>query len=43
MYVQKITWNDDEIAATENGIKYTQLRQGGVLTFYMGDTPIKNA
>lgn len=42
-YVQKITWNGDEIAATENGIKYTQLRQGGVLTFYMSDTPIKNA
>jgi predicted alpha-1,2-mannosidase len=40
VYVQKITWNDVEIASTENGIRYSQLKEGGTLTFYMGPTPV---
>eukprot|EP00388_Colpodella_angusta_P043208 GDKK01058787.1.p1 GENE.GDKK01058787.1~~GDKK01058787.1.p1 ORF type:complete len:174 (-),score=34.06 GDKK01058787.1:258-740(-) len=39
VYVQKITWNGAEIAHTENGIKYSTLKEGGTLTFYMGPTP----
>ena len=40
IYVQKITWNDAEIAHSANGIKYAQLKEGGTLTFYMGAAPV---
>lgn len=39
-YVQKISWNGVEVASSENGIRYSQLREGGTLTFYMGSSPV---
>jgi predicted alpha-1,2-mannosidase len=40
VYVQKITWNGEEISTTENGIEYAKLREGGILSFYMGEAPV---
>jgi predicted alpha-1,2-mannosidase len=39
VYVQAVTWNDEQVAPTASGIAFSQLREGGTLTFYMGNTP----
>ena len=39
VYVQKISWNGEELSSEANSIKYSSLMQGGTLKFFMGPTP----
>lgn len=42
IYIQKIFWNDQEIAPSANSIQYKLLREGGTLTFELGPSPFKH-
>lgn len=39
VYVQKVTWNGEELASDVNAVKYSTLMAGGTLKFTMGPAP----
>ena len=41
MYVNSVSWNGDPLPSEVNSIAYNDLKEGGLLEFYMSDTPFK--